>query len=52
MNSREFKKIIVFKDFEIENGVLGLQRDIYLSIVRFLDAPILRKVGVNFFCLF
>jgi predicted RNase H-like nuclease (RuvC/YqgF family) len=30
--------------FEIENGVLGLERDIYLSIVKFLDSSILRKV--------
>jgi predicted nuclease with TOPRIM domain len=34
----------VGEGFEIENGVLGLERDIYLSIVRFLDSPILRKV--------
>jgi hypothetical protein len=44
MNSCEFKEIIVFKDFEIENGVLGLNRDVYLSIVKFLDSPIVRKV--------
>jgi hypothetical protein len=44
MNSCKFKEIIVFKDFEIENGVLGLERDIYLSIVKFLDSPILRRV--------
>jgi hypothetical protein len=37
MNSCEFKKIVVFGGFEIENGVLGLERDIYLSIVKFLD---------------
>jgi hypothetical protein len=29
---------------EVENGVLGLERDIYLSIVKFLDLSILRKV--------
>jgi hypothetical protein len=44
MNSCEFKEIIVFKDFEIDNGVLGLDRDCYLSIVKFLDSSILRKV--------
>jgi hypothetical protein len=44
MNSCDFKEIIVFNDFEIENGILGLKRDIYLSIVKFLDSPIVRKV--------
>jgi hypothetical protein len=44
MNSCEFKKVIVFRNFEIENGVLGLERDVYLSIVKFLDSSILRKV--------
>jgi hypothetical protein len=43
-NSYQFKEMIVGKNFEIENGVLGLERDIYLSIVKFLDSPILRKV--------
>jgi hypothetical protein len=38
------KEIIVFKDFEISNGVLGLERDIYLSIVKFLNSLVLRKV--------
>jgi hypothetical protein len=37
-------EIIVFKNFEVENGVLGLERDIYLSVVKFLDSLILRKV--------
>jgi hypothetical protein len=37
MNSFEFKEIIVFKDFEVKNGVLGLERNMYLSIVKFLD---------------
>jgi hypothetical protein len=49
MNSCEFKDIIVFKDYEIENGVLGLDRDCYLSLVKFLDSSILRRVGVNIF---
>jgi hypothetical protein len=44
MNSCEFKEIIVTGDFEVENGVLGLDRDCYLSIVKFLDLSILRKV--------
>jgi predicted nuclease with TOPRIM domain len=44
MNSCGFKEIIVFKDFSVENGVLGLERDVYLSIVKFLDSTILRKV--------
>jgi hypothetical protein len=52
MKNSYFKEIIVFKDFELENGVLGLERDVYLSIVKFLDSSILRKVWVNvFFCL-
>jgi hypothetical protein len=44
MNSFEFKEIVVFKDFGIENGVSGLERDVYLSIVKFLDSSILRNV--------
>jgi hypothetical protein len=44
MKNSEFKDVIIFKDFEIENGVLGLDRDAYLSIVKFLDSSILRKV--------
>jgi hypothetical protein len=39
-------------DFEIGNGVLGLERDIYLSVVKFLDSSILRKVYVNIFLIF
>jgi chromosome segregation ATPase len=34
----------VGEDFEIENGVLGLERDVYLSIVKFLDSHTLKKV--------
>jgi hypothetical protein len=45
----KFTNIIVLKDYEIENGVLGLERDIYLSNVKFLDSMILRKVCVNIF---
>jgi hypothetical protein len=43
MSSCEFKEIIAFVDFEVENGMLGLDRDCYLSIVKFLDSSILRK---------
>jgi hypothetical protein len=44
MNSSEFKEIIVTGDFNIENGILRLERDVYLSIVKFLDSSLLRKV--------
>jgi hypothetical protein len=44
MNSFEFREIIVSDYFKIKNGVLGLERDVYLSIVKFLDSSILRKV--------
>jgi hypothetical protein len=44
MNGCDFKEIIISKDWEIENGVLGLDRDVYLSIVKFLDSTIVRKV--------
>jgi hypothetical protein len=44
MSSCEFKEIIVFEDSEIENGMLGLDNDVYLSIVKFLNSSILRKV--------
>jgi hypothetical protein len=44
MSSCEFKEIIVSKVFEIENGMLGLERDVYLSVVKFLDSSILKKV--------
>jgi hypothetical protein len=43
-NSYHFKEIIVSKDFEFENGLLGLNRDICLSIVKFLGSSIVRKV--------
>jgi hypothetical protein len=39
----------VGEDSEAENGVLGLDRDVYLSIVKFLDSSIVRKVGLNIF---
>jgi hypothetical protein len=44
MNSCEFKETFVCKNFEIDNGVLGLDRDCYLSVVKFLDSSNLRKV--------
>jgi hypothetical protein len=49
MNNCDFEEIIVFKYFEIENGVLGLDRDCYLSIVKLLDSSTLRKVWINIF---
>jgi hypothetical protein len=49
MSSCDFKDIIVFKNFETENGMLGLGRDVYLSIVKFLDSTNVRKVWVNTF---
>jgi hypothetical protein len=44
MNNCRLKEIIVVKNFEVENGVLGLERDIYLSIVKFLNSSVVRKV--------
>jgi hypothetical protein len=44
MKKCKFIEIVVIKVFEIENGLLGLDRDCYLSIVEFLDSSILRKV--------
>jgi hypothetical protein len=37
MNSYEFKEIVVSKSFQVENGILWLERDMYLIIVKFLD---------------
>jgi hypothetical protein len=45
----KFKEIIVLGDFEIGNGVLGLERDIYLNIVKFLNFSIIIKVNKYFF---
>jgi hypothetical protein len=47
MNSCDFKEIIIPRHLEIENGVLGLESDVYLSIVKILDSLILRKVWVS-----
>jgi hypothetical protein len=44
MNSCQFKEIVVVEDFEVENGVLSLDRDTYLSLVKFLNSSTLRKV--------
>jgi hypothetical protein len=44
MNNCRFIEIVVVGDFEIENGVLGLDRDCYLSIVKYLDSSTLKKV--------
>jgi hypothetical protein len=38
------KEILVAEDFEVSNGILGLERDVYLSIVKFLSSSIVRKV--------
>jgi hypothetical protein len=52
MNNCELKEVIVVEDFEVENGVLGLDRDVYLSIVKFLNSSTGRKVSKYFFLLF
>jgi hypothetical protein len=44
MSSCEFKEIIVFRDFEVKNSMLGLEWDVYLSIIKFLNSSILGKV--------
>jgi hypothetical protein len=44
MNGCEFEEIIVSGRFKVENGIVGLERDVYLSIVQFLDSTVLRKV--------
>jgi hypothetical protein len=50
INSCDFKKIIIPKDLEIENGVLGLDRDCYLSIVKFLNSPCKKSLS-KYLCL-
>jgi predicted membrane protein len=40
----EKKEIIVVDHFLIENGILGLDRDCFLSLVKFLDSSTVRKV--------
>jgi hypothetical protein len=43
-NGCEFKEIIVFENFKVKNGLLGLHQYIYLNIIQFLDTSIVRKV--------
>jgi hypothetical protein len=40
----QFKEIIVVKDFDVENGLLGLEQDVYLNIVKFLNSSIVKRV--------
>jgi hypothetical protein len=47
-----FLEIFAVEGFEVENGVLGLDRDAYLSLVKFLDSSIVRKVWVSIFISF
>jgi hypothetical protein len=49
MNNYDLKDINVSKDFEFDNGVLGLDRDCYLSIVKFLDSNIKKSISKYFF---
>jgi hypothetical protein len=44
LSKSNFPKIVVSKNYEVENGLLGLDRDCYLSLVKFIDSPILKKV--------
>jgi hypothetical protein len=39
-----FNEINVPENFGVMNGVLGLERDVYLSIIKFLDSSLVRKV--------
>jgi hypothetical protein len=43
-NISNYKEDFVFNSFEVENGVLGLEQDIYLSVVKFLDSLTIKKV--------
>jgi hypothetical protein len=47
-----FIEIIVLENFEVKNGVLGLDRDTLLSIVKFLDSSTIKKVRVNILFIF
>jgi hypothetical protein len=40
----QFKEIIIVQDLEVENGLLGMDRDVYLTLVKFLNSLIVRKV--------
>jgi hypothetical protein len=48
----KFKDIVVSEKFKINNGLLWLDRDIYLSLVKYLDSTTVRKVLLNIFVLF
>jgi hypothetical protein len=54
MNSCEFKEIFVVKDFGVDNGVLGLERDIfeYCSIPRFVNKKKSMNKYIFFSCIF
>jgi hypothetical protein len=47
-----FNEIIVVQDLEVQNGLLGLDIDVYLSLVTFLDSFVIKKVRVNIFFFF
>jgi hypothetical protein len=36
----KFPKIVVPEYLEVKNGILGLDRDVYLSLVKFLDSSV------------
>jgi hypothetical protein len=40
----KFKEMIVIENFKVENSVLRLDRDVYLSIVKFLKSLTVNKV--------
>jgi hypothetical protein len=44
MSCSKFSEIIVVVDFEVSNGLSGLERDVFLNIVEFLDLSTIRKV--------
>jgi hypothetical protein len=39
-----YKDIIVSEKFKIKNGLLWLDRDVYLSLVKYLNSQVLREV--------
>jgi hypothetical protein len=41
---RLYKEISIAKEFEVPNGILGLERDVYLSVVKFLSSSVVRRV--------
>jgi hypothetical protein len=43
-NNCLFEEIVVHENFKVKNGLFGLERDIYLSIVKFLGSSTVRKV--------